>query len=63
MIRRKVDKKDHHFRVLCEWCGIKIREAKDEDASGVCLKCFYQMLTNHLRSQKHTRYGEFVSDR
>lgn len=63
MIRRKKAVKDHEFRVVCSWCDAKIRETKKEDESGVCLKCFYQMLTNHLRSQKHTRYGEFVSDR
>jgi hypothetical protein len=27
------------------------------------LKCFYQMLTTHLQSQKRSAYGEFVSDR
>ncbi len=63
MIRRKREKKDHMFSVSCAWCGVKIRETKYEDEDGVCLKCFYQMLTNHLRSQKLTRYGDFVSDR
>jgi len=50
------------FPVECVWCGSKIREDKEE-ASGVCLKCFYQILSNHLRAQKRTAYGEFVSDR
>ena len=50
------------YVVQCVWCGSKIREDK-EDTTGVCLQCFYQMLTNHLESQKRSPYGDFVSDR
>lgn len=50
------------YVVECVWCGAKIRE-DNEESTGVCLKCFYQMLTNHLQSQKQTAYGESVSDR
>ena len=55
--------KDHNFVVQCIWCGEKIRDDKTEESTGVCLKCFYQILSNHLHSQKRTVYGEFVSDR
>ncbi len=51
------------YVVECVWCGAKIREDNEEESTGVCLKCFYQMLTNHLQSQKRTAYGDFVSDR
>lgn len=51
------------YVVECVWCGAKIREDKEEDTDAVCLKCFYQMLNNHLASQKRTTYGDFVSDR
>jgi DNA-directed RNA polymerase subunit RPC12/RpoP len=51
------------FVVQCIWCGSKIRDDKEEEAKGVCLKCFYQILSNHLSAQKRTVYGEFVSDR
>ncbi len=51
------------FLVQCIWCGAKIRDDKQEDASGVCLQCFYQILSNHLSAQKRSAYGEFVSDR
>jgi DNA-directed RNA polymerase subunit RPC12/RpoP len=51
------------FVVQCVWCGSKIREDNEEDTNGVCLQCFYQMLTNHLESQKRSAYGDFVSDR
>jgi DNA-directed RNA polymerase subunit RPC12/RpoP len=51
------------FVIQCIWCGSKIRDDKEEEAKGVCLKCFYQILSNHLRAQKRTVYGEFVSDR
>jgi DNA-directed RNA polymerase subunit RPC12/RpoP len=51
------------YLVQCIWCGAKIRDDEHEDANGVCLKCFYQILSNHLSSQKRTAYGEFVSDR
>jgi len=61
MIRRSKTKDT--FRVSCIWCGAKIREDKEEDTTGVCLKCFYQILNNHLRSQKRSSYGEFVSER
>jgi DNA-directed RNA polymerase subunit RPC12/RpoP len=59
--RQKEDERP--FVVLCIWCGSKIRDDKEEEAQGVCLKCFYQILSNHLRAQKRTVYGEFVSDR
>lgn len=56
--------RDDLFVVECVWCGAKIREDKEEDTDGgVCLKCFYQILGNHLESQKRTVYGDFVSDR
>ena len=51
------------YVVECIWCGAKIRNDDEEDTTGVCLKCFYQMLTNHLESQKRTASGDFVSDR
>jgi hypothetical protein len=51
------------YVVQCVWCGASIREDNEEEATGVCLKCFYQILSNHLQSQKQAQYGEFVSDR
>ena len=51
------------FVVQCTWCGSKIRDDKEEETKGVCLKCFYQILSNHLHAHKQTTYGEFVSDR
>ena len=54
---------ENAFRVECTWCGAKIREDGEEDTSGVCLQCFYQILSNHLSAQKRSAYGEFVSDR
>ena len=47
------------FLVQCNWCGAKIRDDKHEEAAGVCLKCFYQILSNHLQAQKRVVYGEF----
>jgi len=61
-VRRK-DKRRHLFHVVCVWCGVNIRDDKEQDTTGVCLKCFYQILSNHLQSQKKVAYGEFVSDR
>ena len=51
------------FLVECIWCGAKIRDDKQEDATGVCLNCFYQILSNHLQAQKKVASGDFVSDR
>ena len=51
------------FVVHCIWCGAKIRDDKEEETKGVCLNCFYQILSNHLHAQKQAVYGEFVSDR
>ena len=61
MIKRLRNKRA--FQISCVWCGTKIRDAKEEDAKGVCLKCFYQRLSKYVGSQKRTTYGEFVSDR
>ena len=60
---RKSNEREDTFLIRCAWCGSKIRDDKQEDASGVCLQCFYQILSNHLRAQKRSAYGEFVSDR
>ncbi len=57
------DERETTVPVACEWCGAKIRDDGQEDASGVCLQCFYQILSNHLSAQKQSVYGEFVSDR
>lgn len=51
------------FFVRCVWCGAKISDHEQEDDGGVCLQCFYQILSNHLNAQKQSAYGEFVSDR
>ena len=55
--------KDDAYVIECNWCGAKIRDVNEDDTTGVCLKCFYQILSNHLHAQKQTVYGEFVSDR
>jgi DNA-directed RNA polymerase subunit RPC12/RpoP len=55
--------REDSYVVECAWCGAKIREDKEQDSDAECLKCFYQMLSNHLQSQKRAAYGDFVSDR
>lgn len=62
-VKRKSKEQKKTFLVQCIWCGATIRDDKQEDASGVCLQCFYRMLSNHLSAQKRSPYGEFVSDR
>ena len=61
-MNQNVEREDVYV-VECVWCGAKIREDNQEESTGVCLKCFYQMLMNHLQSQKQTAYGDTVSDR
>ena len=61
MNERQKDKEA--FVVECIWCGSTIRDDKEEEATGVCLKCFYQILSNHLEAQKSVAAGEFVSER
>ena len=55
--------REETFLVQCIWCGAKIRDDNEEEATGVCLECFYQIVSNHLSAQKRTVYGDFVSDR
>ena len=57
------EESEGYFLVQCIWCGTKIREDEHEDATGVCLQCFYKILSNHLQAQKGVTHGEFVSDR
>jgi len=57
------DEPETMFLVECVWCGSKIRDDRQEDTSGVCLQCFYQILSNHLSAQRRSAYGDFVSDR
>ena len=62
-MNEKLREPEQTFLVQCIWCGSKIRDDENEEAQGVCLKCFYQILSNHLGAQKRSVYGEFVSDR
>jgi len=59
----KLKKDERPFLVQCVWCGTKIRDDNEEESNGVCLRCFYEILSNHLQAQKRVVYGEFVSDR
>ena len=59
----RCDEAETTFLIQCVWCGTKIRDDEQEDASGICLQCFYQILSNHLSAQKRSAHGEFVSDR
>ena len=51
------------FYVICVWCGVAIREDKYQDSEGMCLRCFYKILSQHYQTQRRARYGEGVSDR
>jgi hypothetical protein len=59
----RMSEREATFVVQCIWCGETIRDDKQEEAEGVCLKCFYQIMTNHLHAQRNTPSGEYVSDR
>jgi hypothetical protein len=63
MIRECQKEEVNTYPVQCIWCGAKIRDDKEEEASGVCLNCFYKILSNHLQAQKSVVPGEYVSDR
>jgi len=62
-MRESETRAERSFLVQCIWCGARIRERKEEETNGVCLKCFYDILSNHLQAQRQTVFGEFVSDR
>ena len=57
------DDKEPIFSVTCVWCGLKIREDKHQDEQGVCLKCFYKILGDHLLAQRKPTEKDFVSER
>ena len=62
MVENKLERVPE-FKVLCVSCGVQIRKRASEDSCGLCLKCFYRILAERLRSQKRTAPGEFVSER
>lgn len=51
------------FKVTCVWCGSKIREDKHQDEQGVCLRCFYKILGDHLLAQRKVGVSDFASER
>jgi len=57
------DDKASNFRVTCISCGVKIRDNASDDSYGLCLKCFYSMLSARLRARRRTARAEFASDR
>ena len=62
-MKEKDSKRDRGFQVICNSCGVKIRENASDDSYGMCLRCFYAMLAARLRNQRQVAIGEFVSDR
>lgn len=54
---------NNHFHVLCIWCGVEIRSDRDEDSFGICLQCFYRILSEQLRSHVRSGAGQFASER
>jgi hypothetical protein len=61
-MKEKVQQSKSRFCVFCIWCNAKIRKDKEEDSYGVCLKCFYRILDDHLRSLQPGKI-QFASDR
>jgi len=57
------DDKEPTFTVTCAWCGSRIREDRYQDEQGVCLKCFYKILGDHLLAQRRDVASDFVSER
>ena len=62
-MKKKQAVRENGFRVVCIWCGKKIRTDKHEDSTAECLQCFYRILSEKLLAQPRTFPGEFVSDR
>ena len=60
---KQIPRRKTEFKVLCISCGARIRENASDDAYGLCLRCFYEMLAARLRAQKRVAAGEFVSER
>lgn len=63
MIPEFDDNESLAFTVTCVWCGSKIREDRYQDEQGVCLRCFYKILGDHLLAQRKVSVGDFVSER
>ena len=63
MNRERLQRPGVNFQIVCIWCGAKIRNDEREDASGLCLKCFYQLLSERLQTHKTSNSGEFNSER
>lgn len=59
----EIDDKRPTFEVICVWCGSRIREDKHQDEQGVCLRCFYKILGDHLLAQRRVGVSDFVSER
>ena len=62
-MKKKPKVEESEFKVVCIWCGKKIRTAKHEDSNAECLQCFYRLLSEKLLAQPCTFAGEFVSER
>jgi hypothetical protein len=60
MIRRR-EKDKQRFQVSCIWCGSKYGGQRTR-FDGRLSEMFLPNSRNHLRSQKRTGYGEFVSE-
>jgi len=59
----KENPRQANFYVYCAWCGLRIREDKNEDSEGTCLRCFYRILNERYRRRRRTQLREGVSDR
>jgi hypothetical protein len=51
------------FCVVCIWCGLSIRRESTENSYGICLQCFYRILSEQLRVQTRSSVNQFASER
>ena len=62
-MKKKPEVKESEFKVVCIWCGAKIRTDKHQDSNAECLPCFYRILSEKLLAQPRAFAGDFVSER
>lgn len=63
MMDEQSSRRGQSFPVLCVWCRSEIRKGSTPESSGMCQRCFQQMIDEHMRRVARQRPHAHVSDR
>ncbi len=51
------------YQVSCAWCEAVIRRSQTKDSHGMCMKCYYRILREHINAYQPMQKPVYASER